>query len=594
MKMIRLAGAVLLLTVVLASGPANALPRETMNGKTQIEREIRWAWKYLKELTVSCLASKVECKDPEIRAIVTELDSYLLAYDRADSASWAALLSFIAEKDHPGVFTTAEGDVHRIAVTQLTKFTEVKINTDRMQLPLGKWVGILAHESVHHLGYKDDERRLPDRVGVELATHFQRRALEGTLESFNRPDAHSITFNSEGMRGTVGFFSTSTMTFDLEWGNTSLVKMCAPDEAIVKQFVGNPVWSINRLRVKTGIVTLRGGGFVNVLCQKPGSNAEPTVKRWLLAASLDLQYTAPLKIESWAEETPEVLLKTGEFGPSTFKWDAIWGMNQTFRVKTVEHNKAKIGVGEKWTTKVTVKSMDGLVPKRCEVYMSGANWSFQKELALPATNLFSDCTITSLGNDLYVFQASYIFPAGTQTDDFYIPLLRVFDPSGDRFAVPRMTRFVHYVNPTAGARAEITATKVTGLPQIAVFDGRSLRNSYQAKAGQRFQVELTIKGNQELSGLEVELPMWAKHPQGMMAIFFNGPLNDAPWLCERIDIIRTNGGARVVLNLKMPAEISGFQIEALRFARIYMRTSDFSWVEIENLDENSGLIVQAH
>ena len=165
------------------------------------------------------------------------------------------------------------------------------INTDRMQLPLKNWIGILGHEATHHLGYLDDQSRLPDRVGSELALHFQKRALESSLERFNRADARSLVFNSSGSRLTVGFLSAIEATIDIEWGSTPLAPLCRPDQTVVREFVGNPVWHINYLNAKTGVVTLRGGGFVNVMCADPGPNGKQTKQALLLGAMQDLHIT---------------------------------------------------------------------------------------------------------------------------------------------------------------------------------------------------------------------------------------------------------------------------------------------------------------
>ena len=100
MKMKMLLGLVFVIFSLQAE-IVHAVARERMTGTTQIEREIRWGWKYLKDVTTSCLESKTECQDEEIRKVVREIDTYLPSYESAEAAAWAELLSFVSERDHP-------------------------------------------------------------------------------------------------------------------------------------------------------------------------------------------------------------------------------------------------------------------------------------------------------------------------------------------------------------------------------------------------------------------------------------------------------------------------------------------------------------
>jgi hypothetical protein len=180
--------------------------RQRMSGVTQSEREIRWSWKYLKNVIHSCLESKTECQDADVRKAVTELDAYLPDYSSQQAGAWSSLLTFISEKDHPGVFTSVDGDVHRLAITDFKKYSPVMINTDRMNRPLEEWVGLLAHESTHHLGYTDDQTRLPDRVATEITNHFKKHEMIATLAQFHRPDARNLIFNPAASGLAIGFF----------------------------------------------------------------------------------------------------------------------------------------------------------------------------------------------------------------------------------------------------------------------------------------------------------------------------------------------------------------------------------------------------
>ena len=243
---------------------AHADFRSEISGVSQNEREIRWVWTYLNDFVQSCRSSSNECQTPEVKKIADELLAYLPSYNPVKSAEWDQLLEFVSEKDHPEIFNSSQGEAHRVVVTVEKRASTVYINTDRMNLPIENWVGLLIHEAVHHLGYSDDSSRIPDRIGAEIAKHFKKQIQTSSLVQFNAPTTKALTFNSaDPNRVSVGFISWGDRwTSDLEWDSNPLQPLCKPNEKVKNEFVSAPVWRVNRFRYSQGVVSIRGGGFV--------------------------------------------------------------------------------------------------------------------------------------------------------------------------------------------------------------------------------------------------------------------------------------------------------------------------------------------
>ena len=218
----------------------------------------------------------------------------------------------------------------------------------------------------------------------------------------------------------------------------------------------------------------------------------------------------------------------------------------------------------------------------------------EKTTNLPAVAIFDTCAITKLEDNRYQLDVSYKFPANMQSEDFYISLIRFpgWNP-GDRYAVPNTTSFVHVVSDKAQPAATISAMTIKNLKPVTSIKNVQVTNSYQIEGGQTFQVELLIKGDQELSDFQVELPMWTPHPRGIAHIFYNGPVVQYPALFGKVSVEKFAGGSKVTLEVKMAPMVEGYPVMAMKFARIYMRTSDFSWVEIENRNDLDGLIANS-
>ncbi len=572
--------------------------RELMVGTTQTERELRWTWKYLKEFTLSCSVSE-ECQDPEVLKVITELNLYLPFFNEDPNSRWSSLLKFVSEKENPDLFNTNNGESHRLAVTETNKFSPVYINTDRMHLPLEQLVGIITHEVIHHLGYLDNSARLPDRVGAAVAAHFQKRILISNFEQYNLPWTRSLIFNSRSERLSIGFWSIAEDTYDIEWGDTLVVRLCSSNEIASRQYVSNPSWKPNRFRATSGIVTLRGGGFVSLMCKNLTTGLERRTQLFI-GAEIDLQYPAPLDLKNWTEQTPTLLPENARLGTTDFLGDGLWGPNQSFIILSTQHEKLTFVAGETWRSRILVQSLDGFKPKSCEVYFTGLNWSFWKHTGLPAPDMFNFCNLTELSNNQWQLDVEYKLPPNMQPDQLYMFLVRFPDRAGDRYAIPSAPVFVKVESPQALPAATFDSLDILGLTPIDSYNGSILKSSYKAKNNQTFQVQVFVKGEQELrdslwspvigSSL-VGVTVFVHHSNGLANIIWNGPPEQLSQIFTGIDFTKTSTGTRVTFNVRMPENFMGHSVATIKLDYVAFPTADHAWVEKESLDINEFVIV---
>lgn len=120
------------------------------------------AWKLLPRYLAGCTENLQACtSDPALQNLIKQIAA-------KRTSSQPNLLRFASGRANPDLFT-AGNETHRMAVTRLSPDSEIYLNTDVIDsVAVEEAVGLLAHEVTHHLGIKDDEKRLPDRVASAL------------------------------------------------------------------------------------------------------------------------------------------------------------------------------------------------------------------------------------------------------------------------------------------------------------------------------------------------------------------------------------------------------------------------------------------
>jgi hypothetical protein len=585
---------VLFLTIVSAN--AFASYHGEFQGKTTNEREIRWVWRHLPEFLVSCKASPTECQDPAVKASVDQLLAYIPAWDSPQQKAWAGLLQFVSEKDHGDLFKTGDSEAHRLAATALKKGSIVYINTDRMNLPLETWVGILAHESLHHLGVVDGPTRFPDVLAAEIARHFKKQMQLSTLEQFNLPNSRTLSFNSLAPGfGTVALFSNGARTSDIGWEPTPFQPVCSDNEKVFRQFASAPAWRLNRMRIPEGIVVIRGVGFVKTQCLNPQTQQQRTTTM-PLAAAITLQYPKPLNLDSWMNQVPVPTYGDGgedEFSPSMASNDGLFGQGQTFLIEAIKNEAPTVEAGGVWSTTITLKSLDGFVPDQCQLFVVGTQYSYIGQDKLPGVNNFDSCKLSNLGAGRWQVSGQTVMPASARPDLYYVPLVVLHRSSDqdERAAMPTIPTFVRVTNKNAQPPPKIRGITVLGLEPVQNLGSLKLTNSYMVKTNDSFNVEFLVEGPQKADDLWFDIDLWYQLPTEFGVARGTGSSISIPSVFRKTVITPVPNGTKVTMTFTMVPTLSGLNIAAYKFRKFYMRTSDFSWVEIEMPDLHDHFVI---
>lgn len=583
--------AIVFFVTVLISFNGHASYKSEMPGATQSEREIRWLWKYLNEFLYSCRNSTNECQDPKIKNSLDDLLAYVPESNTAQAEKWEKLLQFVSEKERPDLFTTTDIETHRMAVTTLEKYSVVYINTDRMNLSLDVWAGLLAHEALHHLGIPDGADRYPDQLGVEITKHFKRQMQTSSLEQFKKPDIHTMAFNSAGEgRSTVGFLSTGIITSDIGWESSVVQPFCKTSEIIAKQFTSSPSWRLNRIQPEKGIVTVRGGGYISIVCLNKTTANRRSIEI-PLDASIALQYPLPFDRENWIAQTPTpVKSQEDAYGPSNTPSDFKFSKAQTFFIQSVQHEKEQIVAGSTWNTQIILKSVDDFQPLQCQLFVVGTQYSYIGQDHLPGVNPFDSCEFKSLGDRLWQVTGKTVIPASARPDQYYIPIVvfRGASGQGERTAIPTLPKYIKVLNPAA---PKISGIEIMNLPAATRLGTLPLTNSYKVDGGQSFKVQFTVEGPQKAFDLWLDVDLWYLMPTEFGIARGTGSSQSWGGVLVDTQVTPIANGTKIEMTYVMPTNVSGLEITAIKFRKFYLRTSDFSWVEVDIPDLHDHLVI---
>lgn len=176
---LRIVALILTLTPLVTSGQERPPgyyepPHFTFTGVNLAEKQARWAWLQLPSFLGACYHTSLCELTPDQLKLIEGIFANAANYTQDT-------LKFKSEKAEPGFFRSERGENHRLVMTGLNPKAPVYVNSDlavsegRALGPAG-WLGLFAHELVHHLGIDDDARRIPDQFGSAI-TRAARRFL---------------------------------------------------------------------------------------------------------------------------------------------------------------------------------------------------------------------------------------------------------------------------------------------------------------------------------------------------------------------------------------------------------------------------------
>ena len=367
--------------------------------------------------------------------------------------------------------------------------------------------------------------------------------------------------------------------------------ICETNEKIKKEFVSAPSWRVNRFQVAKGIVTVRGGGYIRGVCMSPTGSVRMSLTP--MAASFDLQYPAPLDRDNWSEQIPLVLHDGGELSPSNNPNDHIWGLMQSFLILKNQSEKTRYTAGEVWRTQFILQALDVFQPPACQLYIAGTEYSFIKQDTLPGVNNFDSCRLTSLGNNQYQVDGEVRIPANARPDRYYVPVILLGDDRNQRVAIASIPQMIQVDNPGAPASPVIKEIRIPGLPPTNRMGDIDLTNSYIVNDNQIFTVEFDVVGPQKVYDLWLEMDLWYPRPIEAGVLNLAGSSQSFAGILTNTQITSIPNGSRVTLTFRMPVYIRNIPVAALKFKKFLMRTSDFSWVEIEITGLKNYLVVNS-
>jgi hypothetical protein len=576
--------------------PVSALSasRATIEGSSVKEREIRWAWKYLYEFVVSCAASSSDCTEGEVKTLASQLSGYLPEWQRVGSGpgSWASLLEFVSEKDRPDIFRSDAGEVHRVAVTENRRNARIYINTDRMNLPLDQWIGLLVHEAAHHLGYDDGAKRLPDLVGAAVAAHFRKQNVSGDLEEFMHADVRLLVFNSLATGRVASAFALVGRFFsDIEMGTTPMTALCQGSEVLESQAVSAPFWRVSRIQYKRGIVSLRSSSTALMSCFDRGTQAR-RARSLAFIMEVDLLFAGALTPEMpWWTMTSKLKPDSVAVGLSDSAAELVTH-NRAFAVVSMTHEKPIVPAGTAWKTKVILRSLQGRKPIKCDANYSGAQWAFHKYMNLPAIGVTSDCQLKDLGDGTWQVDLSTILPANTQPDLFYYPLLRLSEENTDFFALPKRPSYIRVENPQAKAPLKVSAWRILGLEPLKSYAGTKLPKAYIGDIKKPFWLEVDLIGEQAVQMGYIELKLIVSYANQLVFAPTSIRSNFPDPVLVKSEIVKINNGSRLRYLLQIPGLTTTLDVRGLSFARFYVQTDDHAWPELFTVNDLEGMVLE--
>jgi hypothetical protein len=582
----------LVLVLCLFSQISHADYMGELYGNSQTEREIKWVWRHLADFVLSCNSSKNDCKDPAIKKIITEMNAYLPKNNAAEMPGWDSLLVFVSEKSRPDLFLSTSGETHRVAVTELKRHSKVFINTDRMDLTYETWTALLIHEVVHHLGYEDDLQRLPDQVGNEILRHVKSQMQVATLDQFNLKNSRIVTFNSlTPGRGSATLLSAKERSGDMGWSPQNMLPICdLQNEEFISQYIIAPAWRVNRIITNKNQVAIRGAGFMKAVC-KNKATAVPRTVYLPMNLIIYLKYNQQIDFENWKQMTPVQTFEKDEMSFSPYNDFEVFSGLQTFYVASNTHENTILKSGDKWKTNLVVQSTDGFDPKNCEIYFSGSEYSYITRDGLPDVVSFETCTVVSLGNNQWQVSGDFTFPINARTDKYYVAAIRLLNSDQYRWAVPTYPNFIQVTNSALTPKPIIRQIQINSLTPAKKFREFSTVNSFLAIPNQSFSVSFIFEGSQKPSDIWFDLTLWLTQQNNFIPAQGTGASTSFPQLITNESITPVANGTEVKFEMVMPQTISGYPLAAIKFKRFYMKTSDFSWIEIENLDLHDTMVI---
>jgi hypothetical protein len=570
----------LVLLLLLSSAAATADTIEEIAGSSPKEMELRWLWKYTGDFVSACAVSGPECQDPAIKPVIDQLVAQFPAQPESVTSAWGRRLKFESEAKNPGLFETGVAEPHRLAVTALQAGADVTVNTDRMeQVENAQWIGHFVHETVHHLGIPDDERRLPDIVGAAVATFASRSFSQTDLSEYGHAEDHVLVFSSPAQdRPARMLINIRDRALDTNLTANERVPICASGETFVGQKMEPLFWRTTYIRGDQGYLYARGSSRVFNICRGADGGARGVETAFILNAELRFWERFDNRAAYWKMRSEWALesLAGGNYDGADIDMET----KRTFAVESMSQSASQVTAGSELKTTAIVVSTDGMVPQTCGGAVAGSRWFFHRVANLSMFDWYKTCSITPLGENRYQIDASMTIPENAQPDVFRL-LFFYFEGAGTaRYAFPAgKLQFIEVVNPNASPRMKATNWETKGLESFPSMYGTPIKNSFKIEHDKLFFVDIGLSGKQELFDVYLDVALIVQYNGELLQLPWNVEIKDAPEFVKSVEYLPSPTGKRARLHFTLPHVLQNMPVVGFKLVRVSFKTDDYSWVE---------------
>jgi hypothetical protein len=349
----------------------------------------------------ACLYSDQCSMTPEQR----ELTQKIVDNDERGYYSKKSIV-FKSGKENPEAFESSLGESHRTMMTGNKPDSPIIVNTDRLEdmttlLSPENIMAFFAHELVHHLGYADDAKRIPDQYAIFIAEtlhsristqYFADGAIEYFMLSFPQP------ISTDGRRAfPYGIFPSvliRTPRGNLG-GNLKQIAAQGPEFC-----GGNEIWSAEGQFLNRKVISKNGDIETSFLTYK------------MMARCHSVSENALQEVIFKMDSNVVINTRTQEAVNASFNFTRTSSdptNEQALTIVNVTHPDT-VRAGTQLTVVAEVSSRWRLDVTGCEVAMVSPTWRGHEE-NLPLTANSISCRFLELGTNSAKIEATFDVPA---------------------------------------------------------------------------------------------------------------------------------------------------------------------------------------
>jgi hypothetical protein len=562
---------------------------EVMPGRNAIEQEIHWAFRQLPDFLKACSYSK-ECHLSPTQARLLQALTVQLSVKTE--------LKFVTQKE--GGFVSDQGETERLAITARKPGSTIYINQDLysrngQSLGLAFWMGLLAHELIHHLGIEDGSDRVPDQFGVQITqavtAHLQRVALPVDSEDIqffylNLPIPNVLDFFKDfpkgeyfrsyvvDAKGLIGDASMSSLDRFIPYcpNEQFFMTQVFPENASLNALAGQP----NKFTAQISFGSLTG-------CYNQARN---NLHRQ------DLYYLHSVGVK-YVNDRYELDLE------SDFNWresDSSDGVGVSIKSDIISSEiPSVVKAGSKLIIQAQLKADPKYTIVGCAGWLTSPSWPIANQQT-PFRISGDDCRIQTTpvpGQYAIYFERLISDQVPTQDLELQYLCLEINDVTGDCIpgfpAKKTMIRIENKKQVVVAAATGIHFEGVTNAPANAY----QVKYQFDRRKGFQFIFDLSNTTAFErimavIDGEEADGNGFTFMAPLMQRDYSYLPAKRTPYnpIFPSLQFLPTPQGVKVIAQMQYPAEAAGFRPVWGRLMGLYITTTDLQSIYVDLTSED--------